>query len=294
MGSAMRRRHVLTAYAFLAVPLLFAVVFTYYPMIANLTLAFFEYDVIRPAKFVGLENFKRAWSDPWVRNALINSFKYLLVVPVIQLVAFLMALLVNRKWPGISLFRSLFFFPVITPTIVVSLAWKWLFQSDGILNYFLRTVGLTNRPILFLSNPDIVLFSVMFVTFWTGIGYYMMIYLAGLQGIPEEYLEAAKLDGANSFQLFTRILMPLMRPYILFCSIMSTIGALGVFTEVYAVTRGGPGHASETMGILIYKTAFDYLEFGYAAALSLILTVCILAVTLVNMWFQRKGGLEEY
>ncbi|MFO7266024.1 MAG: sugar ABC transporter permease [Limnochordales bacterium] len=294
MGSAMRRRRIWTAYAFMAVPLLFTIVFIYYPMIANLALAFFEYNVIQPPKFVGWDNFKRAFSDPLVANALKNSFKYLLIVPVIQLVSFLMALLVHRRWPGISLFRSLYFFPVITPMIVVSLAWKWIFQSDGILNYVLRAVGLTTRPILFLSNPDIVLYSVMFVTFWTGIGYYMMIYLAGLQGIPEEYIEAAKLDGANSYHLFTKILMPLMRPYILFCSIISTIGALGVFTEVYAVTRGGPGHASETMGILIYKTAFDHLEFGYAAVLSILLTACILAVTLVNLWFQRKGGLEEY
>ena len=181
-----KRRQTLTAYTFMAIPLLFAVVFTYYPMIANFVLSFFEYDVLNPPKFVGLDNFKRALSDPTVANAFKNSFKYLLVVPVIQLVAFALALLVNRSWPGISLFRSLFFFPVITPMIVVSLAWKWIFQSDGILNYVLQAIGLTSRPILFLSHPNYALWSVMFVTFWTGIGYYMMIYLAGLQGVPEE------------------------------------------------------------------------------------------------------------
>lgn len=289
-----KRRQTLTAYAFMAIPLLFAVVFTYYPMIANFVLSFFEYDVLNPPKFVGLDNFKRALSDPTVANAFKNSFKYLLVVPVIQLVAFALALLVNRSWPGISLFRSLFFFPVITPMIVVSLAWKWIFQSDGILNYVLQAIGLTSRPILFLSHPNYALWSVMFVTFWTGIGYYMMIYLAGLQGVPEEYMEAAKLDGAGPWHLFTQILLPLMRPYILFCSIMSTIGALGVFTEVYAVTGGGPARASETMGILMYKTAFDHLEFGYAAVISIFITLSILVVTLINLFFQRRGGLEGY
>lgn len=278
----------------MAIPLLFATLFIYYPMIANFVLAFFEYDVLNPPKFVGFDNFRRAFSDPLVYNGLKNSFKYLLVVPAIQLASFLLALLVNRNWPGISLFRGLFFFPVITPMIVVSLAWKWIFQSDGILNYILQAIGLTNRPILFLSHPNYALWSVMFVTFWTGIGYYMMIYLAGLQGVPEEYMEAAKLDGAGNWHLFWHILLPLMRPYILFSSIMSTIGALGVFTEVYAVTGGGPAHASETMGILMYKTAFDHLEFGYAAVMSIILTAAILVVTLINMYLQRRGGLEGY
>lgn len=294
MSTSMRRRQTLIAYAFMAIPLLFTIVFKYWPMISNIVLAFFEYDIVTSPKFVGLDNFKRALSDPYVANALKNSFKYLLVVPAIQLVAFLMALLVNRSLPGVSFFRALYFFPVITPTIVVSLAWKWIYQSDGILNYLLQTSGLTDRPILFLLRPDVTLYSVMFVTFWSGIGYYMMIYLAGLQGVPEEFIEAAKLDGASSFKIFTHILMPLMRPYILFCTIMSTIGALGVFTEVYAVTGGGPARASETMGILMYKTAFEHLEFGYAAVLSLIITVAILAVTAVNLFLQRKGGLEGY
>lgn len=278
----------------MAIPLLFTAVFVYVPMVSSIGLSFFEYDVINPAKFVGWDNFKRALSDPLVANALKNSLKYLLVVPVIQIVAFLMALLVNRSLPGISLFRSMYFFPVITPMIVVSLIWKWVFQSDGILNYILQTIGLTSRPILFLSHPNLTLYSVMFVTFWTGIGYYMMIYLAGLQSVPEEFLEAARLDGAGNVKLFTHILLPLMRPYILFNSIMSTIGALGVFTEVYAVTGGGPAHASETMGILMYKTAFDELEFGYAAVLSLIVTVAILIVTGINVLVQRRGGLEGY
>lgn len=294
MGSSLRRRRIFIAYAFMAVPLLFTIVFVYVPMVSNIILSFFEYDIITPPKFIGLDNYRKALSDPLVANALKNSFKYLLVVPVIQIVSFAMAILVNQKLRGIALFRSLYFFPVITPMIVVSLIWKWVYQSDGILNYILRAIGLTNRPILFLSHPNTTLYSVMFVTFWTGIGYYMMIYLAGLQNVPEEYLEAARLDGAGQLKLFTHILLPLMRPYILFCSIMSTIGALGVFTEVYAITGGGPAHASETMGILMYKTAFDHLEFGYAAVISLIITAAILVVTGINLYVQRRGGLEGY
>lgn len=294
MVSSLRRRQIYIAYAFMAIPLLFTLVFVYFPMISNIVLSFFEYDVINPPKFIGLSNYSKALSDPLVGNALKNSFKYLLVVPVIQIVSFAMAVLVNQNLRGLSIFRSLYFFPVITPMVVVSLIWKWVYQSDGILNYVLRTLGLTTRPILFLSHPNTTLYSVMFVTFWTGIGYYMMIYLAGLQNVPEEFLEAARLDGAGPVKLFTHILLPLMRPYILFCSIMSTIGALGVFTEVYAVTGGGPAHASETMGILMYKTAFDHLEFGYAAVLSLIITAAILVVTAINMFVQRRGGLEGY
>lgn len=278
----------------MAVPLLFTAVFIYFPMISNIVLSFFEYDVITAPTFVGLDNFRKAIADPLVGNALKNSFKYLLVVPVIQIAAFAMAFLVNQKLRGVAFFRSMYFFPVITPMIVVSLIWKWVYQSDGVLNYVLQTLGIIDRPILFLAHPNVTLYSVMFVTFWTGIGYYMMIYLAGLQSVPEEFVEAARLDGAGTFRLFTHILLPLMRPYILFCSIMSTIGALGVFTEVYAVTGGGPAHASETMGILMYKTAFDHLEFGYAAVMSLIVTAAILVVTGINLLVQRRGGLEGY
>lgn len=291
---SLRFRKLAMAYAFMLLPLVFLGVFVYYPMISGVVLSLYSYDIISKPVYVGLQNYAAAIGDPEVWSSMFNSVKYLLVVPFIQLVALLLAMLVNQKLRGVKFFRALYFFPVITPIIVVALIWKWVFQSDGILNYFLAAMGLVSAPVPFLSSPSLALFSVMFVTFWTGIGYYMMIYLAGLQGLPHELIEAAQIDGAPPLAVFVRVIIPLMKPYLLYCFIMSTIAALSVFTEVYAITNGGPLGSSQTMGLLIYNTAFEDLKFGYASTQAVLISVVILIVTGINLIVSRRGGLEGY
>ncbi|HEY8531685.1 MAG TPA: sugar ABC transporter permease [Limnochorda sp.] len=291
--SRLGRRRTMVAYLFMAPGLLVALLYIYWPMMAGAALSLFDYSVLEPPRWVGLQNYIEALHDPRMWNALKNSLLYLLVVPAIQLASILLALLVNQQLRGVQFFRTLYFLPVITPMVVAALMWQWVFQSDGILNYLLSAVGLTKRPILFLGDPRLALYSVMSVTFWTGFGYYMTIYLAGLQGIPGDLYEAAEIDGAGPWARFTRITLPLMMPYVLFCSIMSCFGALSVFTEVFAMTGGGPAQASETMGIYTYLSAFYSFRFGYAAALSVILSFFILLVTLINLRVNRSG-LEGY
>lgn len=282
------------AYLFIVVPAIILGIFTYYPMIYGVVLSFFKYDFISPMKWVGVANYAKAFHSWQFWNAMKNSFLYLLVVPPLQLLAIVMALLVNRQMKGVNVFRTFYFIPVITSMTVVALSWDWIFTRRGVLNYVLMALHLIPQPIGWLTNPHIALFSIMFVTMWKGMGYYMMLYLAGLQGVPSTLIEAAKIDGASNSTIFWKITLPLLKPYVMFCSIISTIAALNVFTEIYVMTGGGPYHATETMGVLIYKKAFENLNFGYSSALAVILSVVLIIATMVNLKFFKEWGVQSY
>lgn len=287
-------KRTIIAYSFIIIPAVILGIFTYYPMIYGVVLSFFRYDFINPMKWVGSSNYVQAFTSWQFLNAMKNSFLYLLVVPPLQLLAILMAVLVNRQMKGVNIFRTFYFIPVITSMTVVALSWDWIFTQNGVLNFFLMKLHLISRPVGWLTNPHIALFSIMFVTLWKGLGYYMMLYLAGLQGVPSNLIEAAKIDGATNSKIFWRITLPLLKPYVMFCSIMSTIAALNVFTEIYVMTGGGPYHATETMGVLIYKQAFENLDFGYSSALAVILSVVLIIATMVNLKFSKEGGMQSY
>lgn len=212
-----------------------------------------------------------------------NSLTYLLVVPPLQIVSVLVAILVNQRIPGVRIFRTLFYVPVISGVVIIGYTWKMVFSSAGLLNGILHSVGLLSQQdtIAWLGNPDLALWVVMFVTFWRGIGYYMVLYLAGLQGVSKDVVEAARVDGASGWQLVRRIYFPLLKPTIVVCSILSTIAALKVFSEIYVLTRGTAD--TETMVYLIYQKAFDPdggfhlgLSSGLAVVLSLVIGVCSL------------------
>ncbi len=287
-------KQTIIAYSFIVIPAVILGIFTYYPMIYGVVLSFFRYDFINPMKWVGLSNYVQAFTSWQFLNAMKNSFLYLLVVPPLQLLAILMAVLVNRQMKGVNIFRTFYFIPVITSMTVVALSWDWIFTQNGVLNFFLMKLHLISKPVGWLTNPHIALFSIMFVTMWKGLGYYMMLYLAGLQGVPSTLIEAAKIDGATDSKIFWKITLPLLKPYIMFCSIISTIAALNVFTEIYVMTGGGPYHATETMGVLIYKQAFENLNFGYSSALAVILSVVLIIATMVNLKFFKEGGMQSY
>ena len=283
-----------SAYLFLTPALVLLGVFTFYPVIYGTALSLYDYDVISPPRYVGLEHFRALVADRFLWIALANSVKFLLVVPVLQALSIGLAVAVNVPLRGIRWFRAAYYLPVVTSMVVAGLMWRWLYEQDGVLNFFLLKIGLLSRPISWLGNPDLALYAVMFVTLWKGLGYYMVIYLAGLQGIPPEFEEAAVTDGATRWQVFRWVTLPLLRPSILLASTISAIAALKVFEEVYVMTGGGPMFRTYTMFFYIFDKGFQQLELGYAAALAVVLAVVIMVLSIVNFRVFRRGGWTYY
>lgn len=295
------RRSPWIAWVFLAPALLILGVFTFYPIFCGIALAFTEFSLLRhttegqlvPPQFAGFGNFLRLWVDPYFWKALLNSITYLAVVPVIQLASIALAVLVDKPFRGRNFFRTAFYIPVITSVVVIGITWRWVFRSDGLANFLLGLVGL--GPVQFLTSPDTALLSIMFVTLWQGLGYYMILYLAGLQTIPVELEEAAVLDGAGPKDVFWHITVPMLKPTIALCSIISCISALKVFGEIFVMTpQGGPNQSTLTMVYYIYLKAFEDFDIGYSAAIALVLAGVVGIISWINVRYFQDGGLNSY
>ncbi|MGV3464604.1 MAG: carbohydrate ABC transporter permease [Heyndrickxia sp.] len=282
------------AWIFMAPGLILLCLFVFWPIVYSVPLAFTNYSVIAETKFIGFENFVKAFEDPDFIQSLKNSLLYVIVVPFIQFFSILMAILVNRKLVGIKFFRSAYYIPVVTSMVAVSIIWGWLLSQNGVINYLLMSVGIINQKISWLTNYDTALWVLMFVTMWKGLGYYMMIYLAGLQAIPMDLVEAARIDGANRWQVIRKITIPLLKPYVFFCSLISLMGAIRVFDEVFVLTSGGPGNTTLTSSLYIYQQGFQKFNFGYSSALGLIVSVIIMVLSVLVFLFNRKGGVNPY
>lgn len=287
-----KMRSSLMAYAFMAPALILLVLFVFYPIVYSIPLAFTDYSAIGDTSFVGLDNFKRAFADSEFWTAMKNSALFVACVPVLQILSILLAVVVNTKLRGITFFRVLFYIPVVTSMIAISIMWSFIFNPDGIINSVLLSNGIISQPIYFLADTRYALVSLMFVTIWQGLGYYMMLYLAGLQSVPEEMQEAAMIDGAGKVTVFFRVTLPLLKPYIWFCTLFSVLSALGVFDIVFAMTKGGPDKATMVMNLYTYNKAFGTFEFGYSAAAGLIMSVVTTAFSLVIFFYGRKGGMS--
>ncbi|NMG58810.1 sugar ABC transporter permease [Geitlerinema sp. P-1104] len=247
----------------------------------------YEYDLTQLPQWVGLANFQRLWQDAIFWQTLGQTLLYLVcVVPLLVSLPLLLAILVNRKLRGMAGFRAAYYTPVIVSMVVAGLAWKYLYGETGLFNQLLTGVGLREVP--WLTSPQLALFSVMAVTVWKGLGYYMVIYLAGLQGIPAELYEAAALDGSHGWRKHWDITVPLMRPYLLLVGTISALSALKVFEEVYVMTQGGPRNRSKTIVYYLYEQAFDRLEIGYACAIGLVLFLVVLGFSLINLKLSRR------
>ena len=203
-----KRRECLRAYAFMTPALLIIFIFTIIPIVGSLVLMFYDYSVLGTTKFIGVDNFIRAFQDREFLIAMKNSVIFVAIVPVIQLLSILLALLVNQKLPGINVFRTLFYIPVVTSMVAVSIMWGFIFDPHGIINTALLDWGWITQPLGFLDSKYAAMPCLMFITVWQGLGYYMMMYLAGLQGIPTELTEAAKIDGANTMQTIFKVKIP--------------------------------------------------------------------------------------
>jgi putative chitobiose transport system permease protein len=287
-------RTAIVAYLFLLPALLMLGVFTFYPVVFGTALSLFDYDVLSPPRFVGVQHFRALWADRYFWMALGNSVRFLLVVPLLQAMSIGLAVAVNRPLRGIRWLRAAYYLPVITSMVTTGLMWRWLLEQDGLLNFILLKVGVLHRPVAWLGHPDFALYAVMFVTLWKGLGYYMVIYLAGLQAISPEFEEAAITDGASRWQVFRWVTLPLLRPMILLASTISAIAALKVFEEVYVMTGGGPMFRTYTMFFYIFDKGFQQLDLGYAAALAVVLAAAVMVLSAINFRIFRQGGWTYY
>lgn len=282
----------LTPYLFLLPALAFMAVFTLYPLLSVGFLSFTEYDILSPPQPVGLENYQKLLGDKVFWLSLRHSFTYLLVTPVIIVLAVGLAIVVNRKLLGIGVFRALYYIPVITGSVAIGIAWQFLFDgTGGPVNGLLLGLGLIEKPIIFLIDPRFTLPIAMLMTTWMGVGYYMVVFLAGLQAIPDELYDAARIDGCNAFQKHWHVSVPGLRPSIVFVAVISSLSALKVFDEIFVLTNGTGGvlNSGSTMVFYLWKQAFKLQNVGYASAVAVILLVITLTFSIVNVRLLERG-----
>ena len=288
-------RHSLIAWAFVLPALLLISVSVLLPALMALVMSFSStgLDVSEPLQFVGLANLQRLVTDPMVRRVLVTTFLYLVgVVPPIVLGSLGLAVLVDQRLPGRDLLRGAFYTPVLVSIVVAAIAFRWLYAETGLINGWLSALlGPAFTPIGFLTSPLLALPAVMVVTLWKGLGYYMVIFLAGLQGIPRELYEAAELDGSDGWRQHVDITLPLLRPYVTLVAVVSSIAATKVFEEVFLMTQGGPADSTRTIVYYVYDQAFAELEISYACTLGLALFLLVLLLTLVRLAFSGNRAL---
>ena len=288
-------RTTLVAWVFLLPALVLLSLSVLIPALMALVMSFTKtgLDVTEPLTFVGFANLRRLAGDPMFFKVLINTLIYLIgVVPPIVLGSLALAVLLNRSLPGIHFLRGAFYTPVLVSIVVAAIAFRWLYAENGLINGWLSAfVGTDFVPIGFLTNPFLALPAVMLVTLWKGLGYYMVIFLAGLQGIPKELYEAAELDGSDGLRKHIDITLPLLRPYVTLVAVVSSIAATKVFEEVFLMTQGGPADTTRTIVYYVYAQAFAELEISYACTVGLALFLLVLLLTAVRLAFAGDQGL---
>lgn len=281
----------LTPYLFLLPALLVLGLTVFYPAVQAFLLSFTSYgfDITQPPQWIGLDNFHTLLRDPVFWKTLINTVIYLVVVvPILVILPLGLAILVNRALPGMHWFRAAYYTPVVISMVVAGIAWRWLYAENGLFNQILTGLHLSERGIPWLTSPDLALFSVMAVTIWKGLGYYMVIYLAGLQAIPADLYEAAAIDGSDGLRKHWDITVPMMRPYLFLVAVISAIAATKVFEEVYIMTQGGPLNSSKTIVYYVYEQAFQELEISYGCTIGLVLFLIILGLSMLRLFLNRQ------
>ncbi|MET9433271.1 sugar ABC transporter permease [Streptomyces sp. NPDC006551] len=268
-------------------------VFNLWPAVNTVILSFTNAKPLGGGHFTGLDNYERALNDEQLIDALINSIVYLLVcLPLLTLLPLLLALLVAKKLPGITFFRTAFYTPVVASAVVVALIWGWVLDERGLLNGLLGQLGLADRPVSFLTDRWLLLFSAIGLTVWKGLGYYMVIYLSALGNVGRELHEAAAVDGASAVRRFWHVTLPGVRPAMMLVSVLISVSALRVFSELYVLSdgTGGPGgrDMSVVMLIQMYSRGFTG-HIGYASALSLLLFAITVGPMLLLARLNRKG-----
>lgn len=278
------QREALAGYLFILPTFIGYTAFIIGPILAAIGISLTSYDILSPPKFVGMANYTNLWSDPRLWKVYLNTVYFTLVAVTLNVgIGLLLAVLINRHMPAFLkyIFRTAYFFPVLVALAYCSIIWQYLYQKDtGILNYYLSYLSV--EPIPWLSSPKFVMPSIILMDVWKNTGFAMLVFLAGLQNIPQDYFEAAQLDGANRWQVFRFITLPLISPTLFFNLIIYMIGALQVFDSIVVLTQGGPGDSSRSIVMYIYENAFQLFQMGYASAVAITLFIIIMLLTLVQ------------
>ena len=282
-------RNRLIALGFLTPNLLGFLVFTMIPIGVGIGMSFFRWDGANDPIFIGLTNFARMLTDSKFQNSLQVTFLYTaLTVPVTIVLSLLVASLLTVNIRFTTLYRSIFFFPYIASIVAVAIVWQFLYHAEmGPINEFLRSIGIADPP-RWTSSKDTALVAVAIMNTWRSVGYYMVLYIAGIVGIPSVYYEAAAVDGANVWQKFRHITLPMLSPTTFFIVIISIINSFQSFTPIYVMTGGGPGTATQVLVFRIYEEAFVLSNFGYASAMAFVLFLIVLLFTIFQFRWQEK------
>jgi multiple sugar transport system permease protein len=278
----------LAGWAFVAPAVILIAVFALIPIGWSLLLSLQSTNLIAPAHYVGLANYRALTKDPQFRSAIGHTLVYtVLFVPISVGGALAIAVALNRKIRGIRFYRLAVFVPLVTSTVATGIIFLWLLDPTfGLVNYVLHLLGLPQQQ--FLQDPNQALYCIVAMTVWSWLGFDVIIYLAALQGIPQDLLEASEMDGASRWATFRSIVLPLLGPATLFIVVWSTINALQLFDEIYVTTRGGPLGSTTVIVYYLYQQAFQFFNAGYGAAIAYVLFVAILIVTLLQLWVGRR------
>jgi len=288
------------AWVFSAPAIVLLVVFLIIPFLMAIGLSFTDQRLIPnpnlPTRFIGFRNFVRMIEDEAFLRGLLNNFYFgVVVVPVQTSLALLLAMLVNQKLKGMNLFRTIYFSPVVTTMVVVAIIWTFLYNpGEGLINEFIQTITFgALGPYDWLQNTRLVFPAIMLLSIWQGVGFQMVIYLAGLQEIPDSLYEAADVDGANKLQQFLNVILPQLRNTTIFVVLATTILAFKLFTQVEVMTKGGPQNASMTTIVHVVHQGWGQLKVGYASAISIVFFLIVLGISLLQRYFLREERAVE-
>jgi multiple sugar transport system permease protein len=290
-GLTIEKKLAIQAWIFLALPVVFFTVIRFYPAIESFGIAFTEWNLLSPSRYVGLNNFRQMWSDPVFWTAFKNTFLYLMIgMPFSLVLSFLVAYYLDQVRFGHGLIRALYFIPHLTTSVAMAWVWRWFYQPPpvGLFNNILNVIGMDTQP--FLRSTSQALPAVIAPAIWAGLGFQIVLFMAGLRAIPSSYYEAARIDGAGKWMILREITVPLLRPTIVFLVVISSIGFLRIFDTVYNMTdngAGGPLNSTKPLVLYIYESAFRSYRMGYAAAQTLVLFVILLTISLVQLRLMR-------
>ena len=294
MRSGYRKKELAWIYLFVSPPVLGFLIFGLTPMLFSIWMSFHKWDMLSQPTWVGLANYRDLLQDERAYKAIFNTIYLMIGIPIGMFLSLVLAVLMNRKIPGITAFRTIYYLPVISPIIAVSILWQWILNFDyGLINNFLwYTFGIPGPN--WLGDPDWVKPSLILIGLWSGIGGTMVLYLAGLQSISSTYYEAAEIDGAGRWHKFAKITVPLLSPIHFYVIVMGIIGAFQSFSQIYVLAGdGGPEYSGATIVFYIFQHAFKYFRMGYASAAAWVLGIIIFIATLIQFKLSDKWVYQE-
>ncbi|HBK69020.1 MAG TPA: sugar ABC transporter permease [Firmicutes bacterium] len=289
-GFSLARREEITGWLFITPMLIGFIVFSFGPILASLIISFTDWDLLQAPKFVGFVNFAKLFKDDYFIQCMSNTLYFVItMVPIILVVAMTLAIILNQNIRGKAFFRSVFYFPSVVSTVAISMVWLWVFSpsDNGLLNTILHKIGVMNTPD-WLGNIATVKPSLVLMRTWQSAGYYMVIFLAGLQTISPELYEVADIDGASKWEKLIHITIPLLSPVTFFVTIMLMLAAFNIFEAIYVMTEGGPGGATNTIMYYIYHNGFRLYQMGYASALAWVLFLILVVLTIIQFKLRKE------